>query len=128
MIPDARISDLRRNAIDASIFMEIKAYRYIAAVKFIEQLLDYIYTKIALTHNPATLESPLDEIVYTLMKNKNLELDKLVKHIEKLLDIARRIFEGKISDAEAKELLEFIEIVAQVAMSLELRTLMTSRP
>ena len=128
MIPDARISDLRRAAVDASIFMEIKAYRYIAAVKFIEQLLDYIYTKIALTHNPATLESPLDEIVYTLMKNKNLELDKLVKHIEKLLDIARRIFEGKISDAEAKELLEFIEIVAQVAMSLELRTLMTSRP
>ena len=125
MIPDARISDLRRAAVDASIFMEIKAYRYIAAVKFIEQLLDYIYTKIALTHNPATLESPLDEIVYTLMKNKNLELDKLVKHIEKLLDIARRIFEGKISDAEAKELLEFIQVVAQVAMSLELRALLS---
>ena len=125
MIPDARISDLRRFAIDASIFMEIKAYRYIAAVKFIEQLLDYIYTKIALTHNPATLESPLDEIVYTLMKNKNLELDKLVKHIEKLLDIARRIFEGKVTDNEARELEEFIHVVAQVAMSLELRALLS---
>ena len=125
MIPDARISDLRRNAIDASIFIEIRAYRYIAAVKFIEQLLDYIYTKIALTHNPATLESPLDEIVYTLMKNKNLELDKLVKHIEKLLDIARRIFEGKVTDNEARELEEFIHVVAQVAMSLELRALLS---
>jgi len=125
MIPDARISDLRRAAVDASIFMEIKAYRYIAAVKFIEQLLDYIYTKIALTHNPATLESPLDEIVYTLMKNKNLELDKLVKHIEKLLDIARRIFEGKVTDNEARELEEFIHVVAQVAMSLELRALLS---
>jgi len=124
MIPDARISDLRRNAIDASIFMEIKAYRYIAAVKFIEQLLDYIYTKIALSRNPA-LEEPLDEIVYIIKKTKDLDIDKLVKYFERLLDITRRLFEGKVTDNEARELEEFIHVVAQVAMSLELRALLS---
>ena len=125
MIPDARISDLRRFAIDASIFMEIKAYRYIAAVKFIEQLLDYIYTKIALTHNPAALEDPLDEIVYIIKKTKDLDIDKLVKYFERLLNIVRRLFLGEITDEEARELEEFIHVVAQVAMSLELRALLS---
>ena len=44
MIPDARISDLRRNAIDASIFIEIRAYKYIAAMKFFRKVIGlYVY-------------------------------------------------------------------------------------
>ena len=84
-----------------------------------------MYTKLALTRNPVALESPLDEIVFYLMKHRNLELNQLIPYFERLLDIARRVFEGKISDAEAKELLEFIHVVAQVAMSLELRALLS---